>query len=277
MERRERGRGPGRRRPPHLLPAGARAEVDQEPRAPGPERERGARDLAEGAATAGGRGGRTVGRGGRLQCRAIRAARGVLGRHAGPRGQRVLRAVMAPAAYAVTVTGTRCTSLFEYPPRFQGGDSGCSFPAASAARQQSSYSPGSEASHSNVHEFHAKGDGEPPSSAARQPWPPSVLTSTLATGAHPDQARPEIRWVPTSRIRRRDRKSGKPGGTISARGWIRVTGRPSSSSVCRYRYPWACWYPVNGSDRTVMPRSHFTLAIPYQPGTRRRRGNPCWG
>ena len=38
-----------------------------------------------------------------------------------------------------------------------------------------------------------------------------------------------------------------------------------------------CWNPSNGSVRTVIRFSHFTCAIPYQPGTRSRTGDPCCG
>jgi hypothetical protein len=41
--------------------------------------------------------------------------------------------------------------------------------------------------------------------------------------------------LPASTNRRRVMKSGTPGGTISARGSIRLTGVPSSSSVWRIR------------------------------------------
>ncbi len=34
---------------------------------------------------------------------------------------------------------------------------------------------------------------------------------------------------------------------------------------------------VNGPATTSIEVGHFTLAIPYQPGTRRRAGAPCWG
>ncbi len=34
---------------------------------------------------------------------------------------------------------------------------------------------------------------------------------------------------------------------------------------------------MNGSATAVIRRSHFTLVMPYQPGTRSRTGKPCWG
>jgi len=37
------------------------------------------------------------------------------------------------------------------------------------------------------------------------------------------------------------------------------------------------WYPSKGRSTSVMLSSHLTLAIPYQPGTTRRSGNPCCG
>ena len=46
----------------------------------------------------------------------------------------------------------------------------------------------------------------------------------------PDQARPRSVTGPGSTMRARVRKSGKPGGIISARGRIRVTGSPGSSA-----------------------------------------------
>ncbi|QTI43849.1 hypothetical protein JYK04_01612 [Streptomyces nojiriensis] len=58
---------------------------------------------------------------------------------------------------------------------------------------------------------------------------------TCATGPYPDQARPSSTTGPGRTIRVRDMKSGKPGGTIRARGAILVTGSPGSSGVCRKR------------------------------------------
>ena len=73
-------------------------------------------------------------------------------------------------------------------------------------------------------------------------------------------------------------KSGQPGGASSARGRIRVTGSPSSSaSHLAAGRRVAFWKPVNGSVRTSMRVSHFTCAIPYQPGTSSRSGAPCCG
>lgn len=72
-------------------------------------------------------------------------------------------------------------------------------------------------------------------------------------------------------------KSGKPGGTMRARGAIRVTGSPGSSGSCRMRYATDCWKPVNGVSVRVMSCSHFTCAMPYQPGTTSRTGWPCCG
>jgi hypothetical protein len=34
---------------------------------------------------------------------------------------------------------------------------------------------------------------------------------------------------------------------------------------------------VNGSTGTVTAVSHFTCAVPYQPGTTSRTGQPCCG
>jgi hypothetical protein len=59
--------------------------------------------------------------------------------------------------------------------------------------------------------------------------PPSALTSTCSTGAHPDHARPRIVHDPGATKRRRVMKSGTPGGIISARGIMRVTSVPVSS------------------------------------------------
>ena len=72
-------------------------------------------------------------------------------------------------------------------------------------------------------------------------------------------------------------KSGTPGGTISERGSMRVTGSPGSPSASYIRYATEFWKPVNGSSSTVMRVSHFTFCIPYQPGTTSRSGKPCWG
>ena len=51
----------------------------------------------------------------------------------------------------------------------------------------------------------------------------------------PDQARPSMVTGPGRTTRVRDMKSGKPGGTSSARGAMRVTDWPGSSASCRYR------------------------------------------
>ena len=72
------------------------------------------------------------------------------------------------------------------------------------------------------------------------------------------------------------RNSGIPGGIISDRGSIRVTGVPSSSGSWRYRYA-SIWNPSNGSATAVIRVSHFTLVMPYQPGTSSRSGKPCCG
>ncbi|WP_437841553.1 hypothetical protein [Sorangium sp. So ce1153] len=42
---------------------------------------------------------------------------------------------------------------------------------------------------------------------------------------------------------------------------------PGSAAFLLYRYSRACSNLRNGSSSTVMARSHFTLAILYQPGT----------
>ena len=65
-----------------------------------------------------------------------------------------------------------------------------------------------------------------PSSASSQLMPPSVLTCTLLMAPRPDQARPSSEQAPGLRYRMRDMKSGMPGGTISDRGRMRVTGVP---------------------------------------------------
>src|SRR5439155_25861214 len=49
------------------------------------------------------------------------------------------------------------------------------------------------------------------------------------------------RTSPRATVRAREENSGIPGGIISARGAIRVSGRPSSSSSRRKRYASACW------------------------------------
>lgn len=37
------------------------------------------------------------------------------------------------------------------------------------------------------------------------------------------------------------------------------------------------WKPLYRSETASIRASHFTLPIPYQPGTTSRRGKPCWG
>ncbi|MFD0486359.1 hypothetical protein ACFQ0O_04015 [Saccharopolyspora spinosporotrichia] len=54
-------------------------------------------------------------------------------------------------------------------------------------------------------------------------------------GALPDQARPVRPTAPCRTTRVRDMKSGKPGGTSSALGSIRVTGSPCSPGSRRKR------------------------------------------
>ena len=71
--------------------------------------------------------------------------------------------------------------------------------------------------------------------ASLQEAPPSTLTSTRTTLPHPDHARPSSVTGPASSVLERVKNSGKPGGIISARGTIRVTGVPTSSSSCRRR------------------------------------------
>ena len=99
-------------------------------------------------------------------------------------------------------------------------------PAASRARQQSSYSP-AIAFHSNVHRRHAHGEPRSSSSSASSHVaPPSVETSTSSSSPRPDHARPSSRHGPAGTIRLRVGNSGKPGGAISARGSIRDSGSP---------------------------------------------------
>ena len=65
----------------------------------------------------------------------------------------------------------------------------------------------------------------------------SVIQAELdqADRESPDQARPSSSTGPGRTTRRRDMKSGKPGGITSARGRIRVTGVPTSPGLCRSR------------------------------------------
>src|SRR5215207_1032712 len=135
-----------------------------------------------------------------------------------------------PRRWSRTVTCRRSTSLLAKPFRFHGGSTGCTLPAASVAREQISCSPAG-ASHSYDQPRHARSPAWSPSVASSQLAPPSTLTSTRSTGAQPDHARPSSRHGPASRKRVRVIKSWIPGGTVSERGLIRVTGTPSSSSV----------------------------------------------
>ena len=61
---------------------------------------------------------------------------------------------------------------------------------------------------------------------------PSIPTSTRCTAPCPDHARPVSITGPGGRIRLRVKKSGTPGGTISERTLIHVTGVPASSASC---------------------------------------------
>ena len=77
--------------------------------------------------------------------------------------------------------------------------------------------------------------------------------------------------------RRRVKKSGIPGGIVSERGMIRVTGTPLV--VLRGVEPIAdlLLIALVRLGSAVIERSHFTWAIPYHPAITRRNGNPCWG
>ena len=88
------------------------------------------------------------------------------------------------SGYNVTVTGTRWTALFAYPPRFHCGSSGCTFPASSRARQQSSYSPGS-AFHENRQPRQAQ---RPPTRSATSASDQVVAAMTQVSSVSEQQA-----------------------------------------------------------------------------------------
>jgi hypothetical protein len=134
------------------------------------------------------------------------------------------------------------------------------------------------ADHGACHCTHAKGSFETGlRRAGDQLPPPSRLTSTAATGPLPDHAIPWSICSPGATKRQRDCRSGMPGGSITDRTRFSRTGSPGSSADRVYRYTCSCCTPLNGSLRTVIARSHFTDAMPYQLGTTRRSGKPCSG
>jgi hypothetical protein len=84
------------------------------------------------------------------------------------------------------------------------------------------------ASHSKDQPHHAYvPTGVPRVASAHRP---STATSTRFTGPLPDQARPESSTDPGSTKRRREKKSGIPGGIMSALTRIRPTGSRGSSA-----------------------------------------------
>src|SRR3712207_8590595 len=91
-----------------------------------------------------------------------------------------------------SATSTYITSiaLLPYPSRFQGGTSGCVFPAASVARARSECLPTVGASHKNVQLCHWYGPSAGSTCAECQSPSPVRLTSTLVTGPFPDHALP---------------------------------------------------------------------------------------
>ncbi len=107
-------------------------------------------------------------------------------------------------------------------------------PVASVARLATSCSPG-VAVQAKVQRCHADGDGEGSRLASSHVTQPSTLTSTRSIGPEPDHARPSSVTGPGASTRSRSGKLGMPGGAMSDRTRMRVTGRPSSSSVVRMR------------------------------------------
>ncbi len=103
-------------------------------------------------------------------------------------------------------------------------------PAASVARLRRVCSPAG-ASQSKRQPRQACGPSGGSSSAAANVSPPSVDTSTRSICACPDHARPVSVTGPGSRWRSRVMNSGTPGGTISERGCMRVTGSPGTPSA----------------------------------------------
>ena len=99
-----------------------------------------------------------------------------------------------------------------------------------------------------------------------------------------DRAERRTRRDPGARPRRRRRcglrvrNSGMPGGTIRLRGSDprdRPRRRPRDRCATGSRA--RSGSPRTARVRTEILESHFTLVIPYQPGTTRRSGNPCCG
>ena len=112
------------------------------------------------------------------------------------------------------------------------------------------------------------------SRAAFHVFPPSPLTSTLATFASPDHAAPNtVYGLPAATT------SLSPGRAIAAFGWIGPTGTTTGIPPCRskYEYSRVCQNPACGRSITTIRVSHFTDAIPYHPPTTARTGNPWLG
>jgi selenocysteine lyase/cysteine desulfurase len=103
-----------------------------------------------------------------------------------------------------TSTETRCTALFENPPRFHDGSSGCSLPAPSAARQQSSTVPGCASQSNDQERTHG---GRVPAAVLMSGRPltsPSIGTTGPGTSARTCGPASECGSASGSRDARRD-------------------------------------------------------------------------
>ena len=122
----------------------------------------------------------------------------------------VARAARAALARR-TVTGTRCTALFAYPPTFQGGGIGLAAAGRVASRGRTARG------RPRSRPMRRRTAPRRPARAGRRARaschvsPPSVLTSTLSIGPQPDQARPCKRSRPGLRKRLRRHEVRDPG------------------------------------------------------------------
>src|ERR1700686_4699313 len=97
--------------------------------------------------------------------------------------------------------------------------------------------------------------------------PPSVDTSTRRIAPPPDQAKPVISWNPGLGSR-----CPPEGRVITDFGPNSDSNQRDLPSGLRLGYLVVSIMAMYGSPPLLIPRSHFTLLIPCQPGTTNRNG-----
>ena len=165
--------------------------------------------------------------------------------------------------------------LLANPPRFHGCSTGWLRPLRRAPGRRAGGAR-RRASQGQVHRAQPHRPDAALQLGRRPAPPPSTLTSTAVTGAQPDQARP------SSSPARGDHP--RAGHEVREPRAARAARAARSGSAARPPRPAAAaagtrciWNPSNGSATTVIPVSHLTWAMPYQPGTTSRSGEPCCG